>query len=247
MTTMQKPVLTHTMRHEKSGHTLLQHLLYLSLQPATLFESSQNVPFCQQMHVLQFIHAFNKSCQFASAFLSNDVRIVQSTHAFNQTWKWTSAPEFVLPDACPLIYYDYHSDVSAAEVCLIKCCKHCICCANAKHNLRSCQAHLAPHIGCSAPAGEPNPAWDQTISLALVTHGRTMQAHQDACWCPEVCSRRMLIFVFHDAKAGQTHSTRFVCTPQNQAWWLSVIARLRPQDHTRNLNRESLRAKQTWP
>ena len=75
----------HTMRHKQGGHALLQHLLYLSLQPATLFESSQNVPLCQQMHVLQFIHALNQTCWWTPAFLPNDVSVAQSTHAFNQT------------------------------------------------------------------------------------------------------------------------------------------------------------------
>ena len=85
MTTRQKPVLTHTMRHEKGGHALLQHLLYLPLQPATLFESGQNMPFCQQMHVLRFTHALSQKCWSTPAFPPSDVRIVQLIHALNQT------------------------------------------------------------------------------------------------------------------------------------------------------------------
>ena len=41
------------MRHEEGCNALLQHVFHFSLQPAPLFQACQDVPLCQQVHVLQ--------------------------------------------------------------------------------------------------------------------------------------------------------------------------------------------------
>ncbi len=67
----------------------------------------------------------------------------------------------------------------------------------AKHNPGSCQAQLAPHMGCSAPAGTPRPAsqgGDDTTTLTSFTRGTLMTYAGTSRYVmmPEVCSRRIM-------------------------------------------------------
>lgn len=86
----------------------------------------------------------------------------------------------------------------------------------AKHNPGSCQAQLAPHMGCSAPAGTPPPAsqgGDDTTNLTLFTRGNLY----DLCRHIKVRDDAGSLFKAHhgmivscDAKARQKiymHST----------------------------------------